>query len=151
MATVIFSLGSNIGNREYYLGQARDEMQQFLTGFKASRVIETAPQYVTDQPSFLNQVVMGNTDIHPAEIVLLTQALQEQIGRTKTFRNGPREIDIDILYYDDLIMNSEDLVIPHPRIAERFFVLEPLCDIAPDWQCPVTHKSVQVMLGELRS
>lgn len=149
MATVIFSLGSNIGNREGYLEQARAGMQKFLTDFRASRVIETAPQYVMNQPSFLNQVVVGITNISPAEIVVLTKALQQKIGRTKTFQNGPREIDIDILYYDDLIVNTEDLVIPHPRIAERLFVLEPLCEIVPDWICPVTHKSVRVMLTEL--
>lgn len=148
MAIVIFSLGSNIGDRESYLEQAREGLEKLLSDFKVSRVVETAPQYVTAQPSFLNQIVMGNTNIVPAEIVVLTKALQQKIGRTKTFQNGPREIDIDILYYDDLIMNTEDLVIPHPRIAERLFVLEPLCEIVPDWICPVTHKSVRVMLSE---
>lgn len=149
MATVIFSLGSNIGDREHHLEQARAGLQDFMTDFKVSRVIETAPQYVTDQPVFLNQVVMGNTDVAPTEIVALTKSLQQQIGRTKTYQNGPREIDIDILYYDDFVINTADLVIPHPRIAERLFVLEPLCELAPDWVCPVTRKSVQVMLDEL--
>ncbi|MDP5369979.1 MAG: 2-amino-4-hydroxy-6-hydroxymethyldihydropteridine diphosphokinase, partial [Pseudomonadota bacterium] len=95
MVTVIFSLGSNVGNREHHLEQARAGLQDFLIDFKASRVIETAPQYVMDQPAFLNQVVMGNTNIAPVEIVVLTKALQQKIGRTKTFQNGPREIDID--------------------------------------------------------
>lgn len=149
MATVIFSLGSNIGNREQQLEQARTGLEDFLTDFKASRVIETTPLYVTDQPVFLNQVVMGNTNIVLAELFTLTKALQQQIGRTKTYQNGPREIDIDMLYYDDLILVTDDLVIPHPRIAERLFVLEPLCELAPDWVCPVTRKSVQVMLDEL--
>ena len=149
MATVIFSLGSNIGNREQQLEQARTGLEDFLTDFKASRVIETAPLYVTDQPVFLNQVVMGNTNIVLAELFTLTKALQQQIGRTKTYQNGPREIDIDMLYYDDLILVTDDLVIPHPRIAERLFVLEALCELAPDWVCPVTRKSVQVMLDKL--
>ncbi len=149
MATVIFSLGSNIGDREHHLEQARAGLQDFMTDFKVSRVIETAPQYVTDQPVFLNQVVVGNTYVAPTEIVALTKSLQQQIGRTKTYQNGPREIDIDILYYDDFVINTADLVIPHPRIAERLFVLEPLCELAPDWVCPVTRKSVQVMLDEL--
>ena len=149
MATVIFSLGSNIGDREHHLEQARAGLQDFMTDFKVSRVIETAPQYVTDQPVFLNQVVMGNTDVAPTEIVALTKALQQQIGRTKTYQNGPREIDIDILYYDDFVINTADLLIPHPRIAERLFVLEPLCELVPDWVCPATHKHVQVMLDEL--
>ncbi len=91
---------------------------------------------------------MGNTYVAPTEIVELTKSLQQQIGRTKTYQNGPREIDIDILYYDDFVINTADLVIPHPRIAERLFVLEPLCELAPDWVCPVTNKSVQVMLDE---
>jgi 2-amino-4-hydroxy-6-hydroxymethyldihydropteridine diphosphokinase len=149
MATVIFSLGSNVGDRENYLAHARTGLQEFLTDFKVSRVIETAPLYVTDQPVFLNQVVMGRTNIAPAQLVIKTKALQQQIGRTKTYQNGPREIDIDILYYHDLIIDTDELVIPHPRIAERLFVLEPLCELVPDWICPITHKSVQVMLDEL--
>ncbi|MES2607494.1 MAG: 2-amino-4-hydroxy-6-hydroxymethyldihydropteridine diphosphokinase [Pseudomonadota bacterium] len=149
MAIVIFSLGSNIGNRELNLEQACMGLQEFMADFKASHVIETAPLYVTDQPVFLNQVVMGNTNLAPTEIVVLTKALQQQIGRIKTYQNGPREIDIDILYYDDFIINTDDLVIPHPRIAERLFVLEPLCELVPDWVCPVTYKSVQVILDEL--
>lgn len=149
MVTVIFSLGSNVGNREHHLEQARAGLQDFLIDFKASRVIETAPQYVMDQPAFLNQVVMGNTNIAPAEVIALTKTLQQKIGRTKTFQNGPREIDIDMLYYDDLVIDMDDLVVPHPRLAERLFVLEPLCELAPDWVCPITHKSVQMMLDEL--
>ena len=149
MATVIFSLGSNIGNREHHLEQTRAGLQDFMTDFKVSRVIETPPLYVTDQPAFLNQVVMGNTNIVPAELVTLTKALQQKIGRIKTYQNGPREIDIDILYYDDLILDTDDLVIPHPRIAERLFVLEPLYELMPDWVCPVMHKTVQVMRNEL--
>jgi 2-amino-4-hydroxy-6-hydroxymethyldihydropteridine diphosphokinase len=104
---------------------------------------------VTDQPVFLNQVVMGSTNIVPAELVTLTKALQQQIGRTKTYQNGPREIDIDILYYDDLILDKDELVIPHPRIAERLFVLDPLCELMPDWVCPITRKRVQMMRDEL--
>ena len=149
MATVIFSLGSNIGDRECHLAQARAGLQEFVMDFKISRMIETAPLYVTDQPVFLNQVVMGNTNITPAELVVLTKELQQKIGRIKTYQNGPREIDIDMLYYDDLILDTDDLVIPHPRIVERLFVLEPLCELVPDWVCPVTHKSVQVILDEL--
>lgn len=149
MTTVIFSLGSNVGNREGYLEHARTSLQEFLTDFKASRVIETAPLYVTDQPVFLNQVIMGKASIAPAELVVKTKELQQQIGRTKTYQNGPREIDIDILYYNNLIIDTAELVIPHPRIAERLFVLGPLCELAPDWVCPVTRKSVQMMLDEL--
>ncbi|MES2253395.1 MAG: 2-amino-4-hydroxy-6-hydroxymethyldihydropteridine diphosphokinase [Pseudomonadota bacterium] len=149
MATVIFSLGSNIGDREFHLEQARIGLQEFMNDLRASLVIETEPLYVTDQPAFLNQVVMGKADILPDALVTLTKALQQHIGRIKTFQNGPREIDIDMLYYDDLIINTDELVIPHPRIAERLFVLEPLCELMPDWICPVTRKSMQEMLGEL--
>ena len=149
MNTVIFSLGSNIGDRNHYLKQACAGLREFITDLKASRVIETAPLYVTDQPSFLNQVIHGQTHITAFELVQLTKALQQEIGRIKTYQNGPREIDIDILYYGNQIINSDELVVPHPRIAERLFVLEPLCELLPNWVCPMAHKSIQMMLDEL--
>jgi len=149
MATVILSLGSNIGDRAFYLEQARIALQELMSDFRASRVIETEPLYVMDQPAFLNQVVIGDTRIYPEALIVLTKALQRKIGRTNTFQNGPREIDIDMLYYDDLIMETAELVVPHPRIAERLFVLEPLCEMMPDWICPVTHKSIRTILDDL--
>jgi 2-amino-4-hydroxy-6-hydroxymethyldihydropteridine diphosphokinase len=149
MATVILALGSNIGDRHSYLEKACDGLKTYVADFKPSRIIETNPLYVTDQPAFLNQVVMGVVDISVADLFHKTKELQQHIGRTKTYLNGPREIDIDILYYDDLILDTDDLTLPHPRIAERLFVLQPLFEIAPHWLCPRANKSVQMMRDEL--
>lgn len=151
MTTLFLGLGSNIGDRAHYLEQARHGLLPIMQNMVVSNVIETAPLYVTDQPAFLNQVVMGDVHLSLMQLLDHTQLLQSTIGRTKTYLNGPREIDIDILYYGEVIIDTPTLTVPHPRIAERLFVLEPLCEIAPNWLCPVTQKTMHQLLNELSS
>ena len=147
---VYIGLGSNLGNREDYLKKAIDALKEILKGVQESSVFETAPQYITDQPAFLNQVISGETDLPPLEFLSLCQAIQKQLGRSPSIvRFGPREIDIDILSFGTIVLQTEVLEIPHPRISERLFVLEPLLEIAPDWVCPKSGVSAKDMMKSL--
>jgi len=95
----------------------------------------------------LNQAISGKTDLEPLEFLKQCQAIQQQVGRTpQTLRFGPREIDIDILSFGDVVLKSDAIEIPHPRLYERLFVLEPLAEIEPDWVCPKTGQSVQDLI-----
>ena len=130
---------------------AREALAKVITDIKESSIYETSPQYVTDQPNFLNQVISGKTALTPHELLKTLQKIQTEVGRHEpNIRFGPREIDIDILSYDDLIIKDSHLEIPHPRISERLFVLEPLSEIAPDWICPKSKESVKVLLRKLK-
>jgi 2-amino-4-hydroxy-6-hydroxymethyldihydropteridine diphosphokinase len=108
-----------------------------------SQVYETPPWGYEDQPKFLNQAVKATTYLDPEPLLKHLKRLEAALGRNVSFQNGPRLIDIDILFYDDLVLNTPSLVIPHPRLHERGFVLRPLMDIAPDLVHPVHKKSVR--------
>ena len=127
MTTVVLGLGSNVGTRSRNLSAARRRLRQKGVRItRQSRVIETEPWGVTDQPRFLNQVVEGDWQGTPRQLLRAARGVEREGGRVKTKRWGPRVIDVDILYFDALRVNEPDLVIPHPRIAERPFVLESL-------------------------
>lgn len=127
MTTVVLGLGSNVGTRSRNLSAARRLLRQKGVRItRQSRVIETEPWGVTDQPRFLNQVVEGDWQGTPRQLLRAAKGVEREGGRVKTKRWGPRVIDVDILYFDALRLNEPDLVIPHPRIAERPFVLESL-------------------------
>jgi 2-amino-4-hydroxy-6-hydroxymethyldihydropteridine diphosphokinase len=150
MIMVYLSLGSNLGDRHAYLKAAVDALKLILADIKTSSIYETEPQYVTDQPAFLNQVISGKTDLDPLEFLKQCQAIQKQVGRApQTVRFGPREIDIDIISFGDVILKTESIEIPHPRLHERLFVLEPLQEIAPNWICPRTGECVQDLIQKL--
>jgi 2-amino-4-hydroxy-6-hydroxymethyldihydropteridine diphosphokinase len=110
---------------------------------------ETKPRYFEDQQNFLNTVLSGSTDLEPQELLQFTQTVQEKVGRVERFRNGPREIDVDILFYDKVMYKDEVLEIPHPRIQERDFVLQPFSDIDPDFSHPVLNKTIRALLDAL--
>jgi 2-amino-4-hydroxy-6-hydroxymethyldihydropteridine diphosphokinase len=114
-----------------------------------SKIYETEPWGFADQPAFLNQVVAGNTSLKPLELLGFTQSIEKGLGRVKTFRNGPRVIDIDILLYGEQIVETESLTIPHPRLHERGFVLKPLADIAPKLRVPGFDLCVAEMLASV--
>ncbi|MCX7338229.1 MAG: 2-amino-4-hydroxy-6-hydroxymethyldihydropteridine diphosphokinase [Alphaproteobacteria bacterium] len=149
MIPVFLGLGSNLGDRHGYLDQAIDLLQPFVLDMRVSSVIETEPLYFSDQPLFLNQVIGGQTDLSPTELLRAIQHIEQTLGRTPSMRFGPREIDIDILSFGDRVMQTPDLMIPHPRLQERLFVLQPLAEIAPDWICPRTHQAIQDIIGLL--
>lgn len=143
-------LGSNLGDREENLQQAVDRIRPFVTsGFLSSSIIETKPYGYLEQPCFLNMVVGGNTNLSPHELLSSIKNIESVLGRKKTFRWGPRFIDIDILFYDDLIINEKGLIIPHADIVNRIFVLEPLAEIAPNFIHPVLKKTILTLLSEI--
>jgi 2-amino-4-hydroxy-6-hydroxymethyldihydropteridine diphosphokinase len=145
--TLYLALGSNMGNRHDNLKQAISSLPPQMDVKKKSRVYETPPWGYEDQPKFLNQVLMAKTYLEPEPLLRHIKRLEVALGRKASFRNGPRLIDIDILFYDDLVLETPDLILPHPRLHERGFVLLPLMDIAPDLVHPVKKKSIREMMA----
>lgn len=140
------ALGSNLGNRTSNLKNAINNLTPQMDVKKKSSVYETPPWGYTDQPAFLNQVVMVQTYMEPEDLLGHLKRLEVVLGREPTFENGPRVIDMDILFYDDLIVNSPPLVIPHPRLHQRAFVLVPLNEIAPNLIHPLLKKPISELL-----
>ena len=143
---VYLALGSNLGNRLSNLKNAVSNLPPQMEVKKKSLVYETPPWGHTDQPHFLNQVVMVHTYMEPEDLLGHIKRLETVLGREPTFENGPRVIDIDILFYDDVIIDSPPLVIPHPRLHQRGFVLVPLNEIDPEFVHPVLGKSISDLL-----
>jgi 2-amino-4-hydroxy-6-hydroxymethyldihydropteridine diphosphokinase len=145
--TVYLSLGTNLGDRAANLKQAISSLPPQMTVKAKSEVYETPPWGYTEQEPFLNQAVKATTYLDPEPLLKHLKRLEVALGRKATFRYGPRLIDIDILFYDDLTLETASLVIPHPHVHERGFVLMPLKDIAPDLVHPLTGRSVREMLA----
>ena len=149
MSHITLSLGTNQGDRPANLQQTLIALEQGLTITAVSHIYETEPWGVTDQPTFLNMCVAGTTTVTPHKLLDFCKTIEAEVGRTPSFKWGPRLIDIDILFFDDLIMQDDALTIPHPFVQERTFVLAPLADIAPDYVHPQTGKSVVQMLADV--
>ena len=143
------ALGSNQGDRLEYLNQALKSFPPAVEVIEPSPVYETEPWGYEDQPDFLNQVVKAKTSLSPRELLDYLQGIEQHLGRKRTFRNAPRVIDLDILYYGDQVIDLECLQIPHPGIPERDFVLVPLADIAPDLRSPRSGRMVREMLADI--
>jgi 2-amino-4-hydroxy-6-hydroxymethyldihydropteridine diphosphokinase len=143
--TVYLALGSNLGDRLANLKQAIDSLTPQMEVKAKSSVYETPPWGYEDQPKFLNQVVKAKTYLDPEPLLKHLKRLEVALGRQASFPNGPRLIDMDILFYDELILNTSSLVIPHPRLQERGFVLLPLMELSPDLVHPLIKKSVREM------
>jgi 2-amino-4-hydroxy-6-hydroxymethyldihydropteridine diphosphokinase len=147
---VYLSLGSNIGDREKSLNDALDSLEREQIHILArSSVYETEPQDIPDQPWFLNLVVACETRYFPRQLLQILQRIERELGRVRgnnAIRRGPRNIDIDILLFGSLTLETPQLVIPHPRMLQRRFVLEPLLEIAPDLKFPHTNKPLKSYL-----
>ena len=143
--TVYIGLGSNLGDRRANLIDAISQLRQHVTVERISSIYETEPAYVTDQPRFYNMVLRGTTDLEPHELLRFLKSIERRLGRAYAVRYGPRPIDLDILVYGDLRLEDPDLTIPHPKIAERAFVLQPLVEIAPDLVIPGFQETVATL------
>ncbi len=147
--TVYLALGSNQGDRRTNLHSVVTGLPPLASVLLESNVYETPPWGFEDQPAFYNQVILVSTYLAPQELLNSLKALEVRLGRQLTFRNGPRLIDIDILLYDNLILDSPGLKIPHPRMQERSFVLVPMADLAPDLRHPISGLTVRELLAQV--
>ncbi len=146
---VYLGLGANMGDRQANLERAVELLGERLRIEKVSSVYETEPVGYEDQPPFLNAVCRVQTDIGPLQLLTLVKGIEASMGRVPNFTNGPRPIDVDIMLYDDLVMVDPELTIPHPRMAERAFVLVPLLEIAPSIIHPFSGESVEDMMAKV--
>jgi 2-amino-4-hydroxy-6-hydroxymethyldihydropteridine diphosphokinase len=145
---VFLSLGSNLGDRQAALQTAVDKLSRpdfHIT--KISSIYETAPVDFLAQPDFLNIVVEADTELFPMKLLQRIQRVEREMGRKRLISKGPRTLDIDILFHGPFVVDTPELQIPHPRLRERRFVLEPLVEIAPDLRHPVTRQTVREMLA----
>lgn len=141
--TAFLSLGSNIGNRLQQLQNAVNSIGEFAEVIRVSSVYETAPVGPIRQIDFLNIVLEIRTSLAPQDLMIHLMHVEESLGRRRDVKWGPRTIDIDILFYDRLILTASGLVIPHAHYSERRFVLKPLFEIAPDWVCPIRKRTIK--------
>lgn len=146
MSVVYIGIGSNLGDRRYNCLKAIELLEQNgLRISKISSVYETEPWGMKEQPAFLNMAVEAETEIVPRKLLELLKSIERNLGREKAMKWGPRVIDLDILFYDDLQITEEDLQIPHPLLHQRDFVLLPLSEIAPEKVHPVLKKTIQAL------
>lgn len=149
MNNVYLLTGGNLGDRKSNLLQASNFIEQSAGSLVArSGIYETAAWGITEQDAFLNQVLLIHTQLESHKLLQTLLSIEERLGRKRAAKYGPRIIDIDILFYNNEIIKSPDLTVPHPEIQNRRFVLEPLYEIAPGYVHPVFNKTVQQLLEE---
>jgi len=145
--SVFIALGSNLGDRLANLHAAIAALKPEIYNLVCSPIYETQPWGYLDQPKFLNQVIQAETDLQPADLLSRLKRIETLLGRQPGIQYGPRLIDLDILFFDDLIIDSPPLTIPHPRLEGRGFVLLPLVQLAPDMRHPVLGITIHEMLA----
>ena len=145
MAETYIGLGSNLGDRRQHLCRALDRLASSCIVMRVSSLYETEPVDGAGPGEFLNAVALTETSLPPRELLGLLHEIEDEQGRVHRSRNEPRTLDLDILFYDQRIVSEQDLVIPHPRLHQRRFVLSPLAELSPELQHPV----LGVAIGEL--
>ncbi|NPV84901.1 MAG: 2-amino-4-hydroxy-6-hydroxymethyldihydropteridine diphosphokinase [Anaerolineae bacterium] len=149
MSLTYIALGSNLKDRFANLQKAIGFLSKTLKDLRASEVYETVPWGYLDQPMYLNQVIEAQTDLSPHDLHQLLKDIEIAMGREPTFKYGPRIIDLDILFYDDIVLDTPDLTIPHPQMSARAFVLVPLATLAPNLRHPVSGLTITQMLSNV--
>ncbi|MEM1216713.1 MAG: 2-amino-4-hydroxy-6-hydroxymethyldihydropteridine diphosphokinase [Bacteroidota bacterium] len=147
MTKLVLHLGSNLGARNRYLRQARTAITERVGPVIAhSPIYETSAWGLEDQRDFLNIALLVETERTPHEVLTICQSIEKDLGRERIVKWGSRTVDIDLIFYGDLVLKTPNLILPHPLFAERRFVLAPLADVVPQWQDPRSGRSVQVLL-----
>jgi 2-amino-4-hydroxy-6-hydroxymethyldihydropteridine diphosphokinase len=150
MSEVWLGLGSNVGDKRGNIQQALDRIAGACRLLAVSSIYKTEPVGFQDQDWFLNCAVKVATEQRPRALLEWLKSIEQELGRTHRIKNGPRTIDLDILLYDDLVVDEDGLAIPHPRMHERLFVLAPLREIAPSLLHPVLDATIEALAGSLR-
>jgi 2-amino-4-hydroxy-6-hydroxymethyldihydropteridine diphosphokinase len=149
MATAYIGLGANLGDRMTTLQTAIQRLQTLGSIERVSSLYETEPVGYLEQPPFLNAVVALDTALAPAELVGALLSIERDLGRMRSFPNAPRTLDLDLLMVDNMILDTPELTLPHPRLHERAFVLVPLVEIAPELVHPGSGKTIPELLHTL--
>lgn len=149
MAVVYLALGSNMGDSLGRINTAVKLLGASVHRIEQGHVYKARAVGFTEQPDFLNTAIRGETDLEPKELLKFVKKVEQDAGRTWSFRFGPRQIDIDIIFYDDIQIRTKDLTIPHEALIGRDFVLQPICDIDPSVQDPSSGKTVKQLLDNL--
>lgn len=147
MDDVILGLGSNIGRPRRQLAAAVEMLRSVVQDARVSGVYRTEPVGFAEQPDFFNLVLVGRSSEPPRRLLAEALRIERELGRVRTFPNAPRTIDIDLLAVGDTILEDAGLILPHPRLPHRAFVLVPLAEVAPEWRHPVLHLTATEMLA----
>lgn len=146
---VVLGLGSNLGDRLANLRGAVAMLGEIMSIERVSKIYHSPPMYMSEQPDFLNMALCGYYEASPTSLMFLLKQIEAQLGRQKNSRYGPRLIDLDIIFFENVVYSEEELTIPHAKMQERAFVLVPLMDICADFVHPLLGKPVSVLHAEL--
>jgi 2-amino-4-hydroxy-6-hydroxymethyldihydropteridine diphosphokinase len=148
-APVAIALGSNLGDRDRNLHEAAGRLAAFIDNIRLSSFHDTEPVGVSPQPRFLNAAAIGETRLNARDLLDRLLAVELALGRERPYPGAPRTVDLDLLLYDDAVIDEPGLIVPHPRFRERRFVLVPLVELAAGWIDPVTGRTVAALLEAL--
>lgn len=149
MVDIFLALGSNVGDKRANIETAIQFLAESITDIRRAPIYTSKAVGYTDQPDFVNTAIAGKTDLPPDDLLAFVKAIEQKVGRVMRFRWGPREIDIDIIFYGQKVVDGQNLTIPHPRFRERDFVLKPLSNLDPNFVDPVSKLDISELLAKL--